>query len=192
MHFSLFESDYGLGDLADTRVVVLRGSTTPSQLFSPNFFDIGGYIETALEIAGFSVNAVRTSAGPQWFGYAQTVEIEINLYNRHTSEEARVNAIRAIEAYTANFGLNKVFSNTTLSVTYDAYVPPSSGSSGTGSTPKSNTPKTGGPPSTYDTSQMPAGPGNSQFLDNLGLGLGVSTPVVIGAGALLLVLMLRR
>ena len=186
MHFSVFESDDNLGQLENSRVVVLRGSTTPSQLFSPNFFDISGYIRKALEMGGFSVNAVRTSAGPQWIGYAQTVEIEINLFNWHTSEEARSNAIRAIEAYTANYGLNKVFSNTTLSVAYDAYVPPASGS---GSNPKPPKPQPS-PPSNYDTSQP--GYGSSQFLDNLGLGLGVSTPVVIGAGALLLLLMLRR
>ena len=47
MHFSMFDGDGNLG-LDDSRVAALRGSTTPSQLFSPNFFDIAGYIQAAL------------------------------------------------------------------------------------------------------------------------------------------------
>lgn len=193
MNFSVFDNDdETFGDLADARVVVLKGSTTVSQLFSPNFFPIDRWLRTALEIAGFSVNAVRSSAAA-WIGYALNIEIEIEVYNRHTSEQARSNAIRAIEAYTANYGLNKVFSNTTLSVTFDAFVPPSTG----GSQP----PRTGGvkpspspsPPSSYDqTNTRGQQQGGSAFLDNLGLGLGVSTPVVIGTAALLVVLMLKR
>src|SRR5689334_15450431 len=112
MNFSLYDFDDGLGDTGTRRVVVLRGTTTVSQLFSPNLFDISGWIKTGLENRGFSVNAVRMSAAG-WIGYTNNIEIELNVDTAYTAEQARGNAIVAIEDYRANYGLNKVFSNTT-------------------------------------------------------------------------------
>src|SRR5690606_8322328 len=120
MNFSVFHDDGTLGAV-NSRIVVLRGSTTVSQLFSPNFLPIDNWLRQSLQGFGFSVVAVRSSTA-NWVGYALNIEIEVDVYNHHSAEEARVNAIQAIEAYTANYGLNKVFSNTTLRVVYDAYV----------------------------------------------------------------------
>jgi len=109
-----------LGALADSRVVVLAGTVTVSQWFSPNLFDIRGWLETGLENRGFSVNAVRMSAAG-WVGYTNNVEIELNVFNNFTAEEARQNAQQAIDDITANYGLADVFSNVTLHVQSDAY-----------------------------------------------------------------------
>lgn len=113
--------------LPNSRVVVLRGSTTVSELFSPGIwsggnlvFNFSEWIRVGLENRGFSVIAARVSASG-WTGNQYNLEIEINLLNNHTSEEARVNAIQAINSITANYGLNTPFSNTTLSVASDAY-----------------------------------------------------------------------
>jgi len=130
-----------MGTIAGMRSVVLRGTTTVSQLFSPNLFNVGEWIKTALRSSGFEVVNVRTTAA-NWFGYAMNVEIELNVFNEFTSDQARGNAIAAIEAYTANYGVNKVFSNTTLSVAYDGYQAPSAG--GTNPRPSQS------PPSSHD------------------------------------------
>jgi hypothetical protein len=180
--FSIFSDDDTLG-LDNSRVVVLRGTTTVSQLFSPNLFNIGDWIRTALENKGFSVVAVRTSAAA-WIGYANNLEIELNVFNNFTSEQARVNAILAIEAYTANFGLNKVFSNTTLAVAYDAYVPPAS-TSGTTRNPVSPVPSR--TPSVFDQS-IPTSDSTLNFWSAAGL----TTPVAVVGAGLLLLLLLRR
>ena len=179
MRFSIFDDDSTLGATAGMRHVVLRGTVTVSQMFSPNLFNIADWIKDALRKNGFEVVNVRMSAAG-WVGYANNVEIELNVFNEYTGDEARRNAIAAIEGYTANFGLNKVFHNTTLSVAYDGYQHQQSG----GSVPKPSS----GPPSTYD--QYPSGGGVSGFLDNFALGLGVSTPVaaLIGIGALIVIL----
>jgi hypothetical protein len=196
MNFSAFEDDQTLGNTGG-RIVVLRGTTTVSQLFSPNLFPISQWIQTGLENRGFIVNAVRMSAAG-WIGYANNIELELYVYNEHTAEQARVNAIRAIEDYRANFGFNQVFSNTTLDVVSDAYVPPgdpgyihNGGNVGT-VTVSGGWGNAQNPPSAYNQSNQQQGGGGSNFLDNLGLGLGVSTPIVIGAGALLLLLVLKK
>lgn len=181
--YSLLQNDRTMG-LANSRVVVLRGSTTASQLFSPNFFPVDSWLRTALENNGFSVIAVRSSMA-NWFGYAMNIEVELNVFNNHTSDEARINAIRAIEAYRANYGINKVFSNTTLSVAFDGYVSP--GGQSRPSNPQPTIIPT--PPSVHDQTPMPAQGG---FWDNLGLGMGVSTPVVLLGAVALGLLILRK
>lgn len=183
LNFSIFDDDGTLGGLENSRVVVLRGSTTPSQLFSPNFFPIDSYIRTALVNAGFDVIAVRSSSA-NFFGYALNIEIEINVFNNFTAEEARRNAVRAIEAYTANYGLNRVFSNTTLSVVSDAYRPP-------GQAPRSRG-VIDNPPSQYDQSGGKAVTGDSQNPFNFGTALGITTPIALVGGGLLLLLLLKR
>ena len=194
MNLSIFDDDGTFG-LDNARQVVLRGTVTVSQLFSPNLFDVSGWIKTALQNAGFYVVAVRMSAAG-WIGYTNNIEIELEVYNSFTSEQARVNAIAAIEAYTANFGLNKPFYNTTLSVAYDAYVAPGSSSSGGGSHPKSN-PKANnsgggsGYQSPYDQSANAPSSGGD-FLGNLGKGLGLSSPYALVAAGLILVIALKR
>ena len=179
MRFSIFDNDSTLGATAGMRPVVLRGTVTVSGMFSPNFFNIAEWIKTALRNNGFDVVNVRTTSAA-WIGYTTNIEIELNVFNEFTGDEARRKAIAAIEDYTANFGLNKVFHNTTLSVAYDGYQHQQGG----GSVPKPSS----GPPSTYD--QYPSGGGVSGFLDNFALGLGVSTPVaaLIGIGALIVIL----
>ena len=175
MRFSIFEDDNTLG-LDNARVVVLRGSTTVNRLFNSSAFPIDSWIRTALVNAGFDVVAVRYSwqSSLPFGGNGVNVEIEINVYNNFTSEQARVNAITAIEAYTANLGLNKPFYNTTLSVAYDAYVPP--GQTGSGGTRPRVVPPAS-PPSTYDQSGVPNS--GSQFFGNLGYALGISTPMAV-------------
>jgi hypothetical protein len=181
MRLSVFDDDSTFGGTTGMRPVVLRGTVTVSQLFSPNLFNIGDWIKAALRNNGFDVVNVRTSAAG-WVGYSNNVEIELNVFNEHTADEARRNAITAIEGYTANFGLNKVFHNTTLSVAYDGYQQQQSG----GSTPKPSS----GPPSTYN--QYSSGGSVSGFLDNFALGLGVSTPMAALIGAGVLIVILRR
>ena len=177
MRFSIFDDDSTLGATAGMRPVVLRGTVTVSGMFSPNFFNIAEWIKTALRNNGFDVVNVRTTSAA-WIGYTTNIEIELNVFNEFTGDEARRNAIAAIEDYTANFGLNKVFHNTTLSVAYDGYQAPS------GSNPKPST----NPPSSYDhQSGTDTGSG---FVENFAMGLGVSTPVaaLIGIGALIVIL----
>lgn len=156
--------------LPDSRVVVLRGTTTVSQLFSPNIFDINGWLKTGLENRGFSViNARVVPAG--WFsGYSDNVEIELNVFNNFTAEDARQNAIAAIEDISANFGLNRVFSNTTLSVVSDAY-----GQSGSN------------PPSTYDLNNS-----NGEGNDFWGGFLKGSGATVIVGGVVLAIILLKK
>ena len=177
MRFSIFDNDSTLGATAGMRPVVLRGTVTVSQLFSPNLFNIADWIKAALRNNGFDVVNVRMSAAG-WVGYANNVEIELNVFNEFTGDEARRNAIAAIEGYTANLGLNKVFHNTTLSVAYDGYQAPS----GSSTKPSTN------PPSSYDY-QSGTNTG-SGFVENFAMGLGVSTPVaaLIGIGALIVIL----
>ena len=118
MRFSIFEDDNTLG-LDNARVVVLRGSTTVNRLFNSSAFPIDSWIRTALVNANFDVVAVRYSwqSSLPFGGNGVNVEIECNVFNNFTAEQARVNAITAIEAYTANLGLNKPFYNTTLVAT---------------------------------------------------------------------------
>lgn len=183
MNLSLFDDDGTLG-LDNARQVVLKGTVGVSNWFSPNFLDIAGWIRTALENKGFKVVNVRISVA-NWVGYVQNVEIELEVYNNFTSEQARVNAIAAIEAYTANFGLMKPFYNTTLSVAYDAYVAPNSGS------PKS-TPKSTPYVSAYDKSASVGSNSSGDFLGNFGKGLGLSSPYALLAGGVLLIILLKR
>ena len=184
--------------MSNSRVVVLRGTTTSSQLFSPNFFDLADWIREWLTGRGFDVIAVRMSAAG-WLGYSNNIEIELNVNNEYTSEEARVNAIREINSITANSGFNYVFSNTTLNVVSDAYVPPGGG--GLYQLP----PIDGGtvyanPPSSYNQQPgvngnppaPPASTGGSDFLASLGLGAGISTPIALIGGAVVLLLVLRK
>lgn len=191
MKFSIFDNDGTLGQ-EETRTVVLRGTVTVSQLFSPNLFNVDSWMETGLRNRGFTVNKVRMSAAG-WIGYTNNVEIETELYNSFTAEQQRRAIQSAIGEITANYGVNRVFYNVTLSVAYDANAAQSGGSAA--STPKprtstsSNAPSPS-PPSTYD--QSAGSPRGSNFVDNLGLGLGVSTPIVVGAAALLVVLALKR
>lgn len=180
LNFSIFEDDQTIGSLANSRVVILRGTVKVSQLFSPNIFDIADWIKTALENNGFSVVAVRMSAAG-WIGYSNNVEIELNVFNEFTAEQARVNAILAIEAYRANWGTTKVFSNTTLRVGFDAYRPP-----GTQPLPSPS------PPSDYDQSSADDKDKDSDFLKELGKSLGISAPIALIGGGLLLILILRR
>src|SRR5687768_9188014 len=104
MNFSVFEydDDDTFGDLANARSVVLKGTTTVNALFNSSAFPIGDWFKRALEGAGFEVTNVRWSwnSSIPFGGNAANVEIEVELFNWHTSDEARVNAIRAIEAYT--------------------------------------------------------------------------------------------
>ncbi len=191
---SIFEGDGTLG-LDNARQVVLRGTVTVSQLFSPNLFDVAGWIKIALQNAGFSVINVRMSAAG-WIGYTNNIEIELEVYNNFTSEQARVNAIAAIEAYTANFGLNKPFYNTTLSVAYDAYVAPGGSSQSASPKPKSGN-SNGVQPyrSPYDqtnqTSPNATG-GVGDFFSNFGKGLGLASPSALLAGGVLLVILLKK
>lgn len=188
--FSIFDGDHLLGDTGTRRVVVLRGTTTVSQLFSPNFFDIEDWAKTALQSHGFDVVNVRMSAAG-YIGYSNNLEIELNVDTAYSAEQARQNAIVAIEAYTANWGLNKVFSNTTLSVASDAMASGSGigGSIGSGGS-RTNGDGSTNPPSVYD--RTTDAPSSGDFLSNLGLGLGVSTPVVLLGGGVLLLLLLKK
>ena len=172
MNLSIFEDDETLGRMAGTRVVVLRGTVTVSQLFSPNLFNVDRWMKTGLENRGFSVNAVRMSPAG-WIGYTNAVEIELNVFNEYSAEQARSNAINAITDTTANFGLNSVFSNVTLSVVYDAN--PSAG-------------VVPSPPSEYNLPPV----GDGGFFSNLGKSLGVSAPIALVAGGLVVLVMLRR
>ena len=183
MRFSVFDGDEGLG-LENARVVVLRGSTTVSQLFSPNLFDIRSWIKTALENAGFSVNAVRMSAAG-WVGYSNNLEIEINVYLNFTAEQARQNAIQAIDSYTANFGMNRVFLNTTLSVVSDSLP--------VVALANVRNVRTASPISQYDyTGGQNVADDSGNFVRNFAAGLGLSTPVAVVGGGIFLLLLLRR
>lgn len=184
--------------MSNSRIVVLRGTTTVSQLFSPNFFDVAGWIRDWLTERGFGVVAVRMSAAG-WLGYSNNIEIELNVNNEYTSEEARLNAIREIDSITANSGFNNVFSNTTLSVVSDAYVQAQQPGGGYYQLP----PIDGGtvyanPPSSYNqqpgvNGNPPVPPaGSGDFLSSLGLGLGTSTPIVLLGAAILLVVVLKK
>ena len=193
MRLSIFDPDDNFGEVSGGwRPVVLRGTVEVSQLFSPNLFNIGDWIKTALQNNGFSVVNVRTSAAG-YVGYANNVEIELNVFNEFTSEQARVNAIAAIEAYRANFGFNKVFYNTTLSVAFDGYKAPSTGGGGSTSKPPVPNPSKS-PPSNYDKSsdKSDGSDGISSFFDKLGLGLGVSTPIAILIAAGVAIVILRK
>ena len=178
----MFDSEQTLGQ-EQTRVVVLRGTTTVSQFFSPNFFDVRGDIVSWLSSAGFSVNAVRMSPA-NWIGYSNNLEIELNVYLRHSAEEVRQRAIQVIESITRNFGTVKLFHNTTLSVASDNMPVVRSSPR---PVPAQN------PPSQYDqTNNLPVQDGSGNFLDNFALGLGVSTPVAVLGGGVLLLLLLKR
>lgn len=183
MNFSIFSDDETMG-LSNSREVVLRGTTTVNRLFNSSAFNIDGWIKTALENAGFAVNAVRYSWVSSILNNAANIEIEINLYNNHTSNEARANAVKAIESFTANYGMNKAFSNTTLSVISDAYQAP-------GSNPRPNTNQN--PPSSYDnTGGQSVGSSGGINPFNFGTALGVTTPIALVGGGLLLLLILKR
>lgn len=172
MQFSIFENDGSLGALENARVVVLRGTTRVSQLFSPNLFPIDSYLQTALSNAGFAVLGVRSTAAG-WVGYDINIEIEVEVYNNFSAEEVRRNASAAIQAYRANFGVNQVFSNTALNVIADGRSPVGAGV-----------------PSAYDLTN-PANQKNG-FIDNLAFGLGLSAPVVVAGGVVLAILVLKR
>lgn len=181
MNFSIFENDDGLAGLDGARIVVLSGSTTAGGLFSPNFINHSNWIRTALQNAGFSVLNVRASTPFTFGAYVLNVEIEIEVYNIFTAEQARRNATSAIEAYTANYGLNKVYSNTTLSVTYDA-LPAS--------------PQSGSPPSSYDMTKPENRPKDSEawteFWKAVGFTAVPSIATVALVGGVFMVIWLRR
>lgn len=188
----MFAGDGNLG-LDNARVVVLRGTTTVSQLFSPNLFPINEWIKTGLENRGFSVNAVRTSAAGIFTGYQNNVEIELNVYNEYTAEQARQNAIAAIEDYRANYGLNKVFSNTTLDVVSDAFVY-QAGNLGTVNVyGGGNTRPASSPPSAYNLNPaapngQPAASGSDAFWSALGLTAAPSaTVLILGIGVIAII-----
>lgn len=181
MNFSIFDNDGGFGNLEGARIVVLSGSTTAAGLFSPNFINHGKWIKTALENAGFSVLNVRASTPFTFGAYVLNLEIEIEVFNDFTAEQARRNAMRAIEAYTANYGLNKVYSNTTLSVDFDAL--PASAPSGS-------------PPSSYDMTKPENRPKDSEawteFWKAVGFTAVPSVATVVLVGGVFMVVWMRR
>lgn len=183
----MFENDGTLGLLENSRIVVLRGSTY-TQWFTGNVFPLADWIKTSLENRGFSVIAARVSRAG-FIGDTYNVELELNVFNNYTAEEARVNAIRAIEDFRANFGTTRVFSNTTLSVVSDAYVPP--GSSTTRTTTRTPAPTPSRTPSVYDQSNSGTGGSSGSGLD-FWSAAGISTPIALVGGGLLLLLLLRR
>lgn len=191
MNLSVFDNDT-LG-LVDGRSVVLRGTTTVNRLFNSSVFPIESWLETALENAGFDVVNARYEWNSWFNDNSINVEIELNVYNWHTSDEARQNAIAAIEAYTANDGLNKVFFNTTLTVSYDGYVAP--GTSPTGNTGGGGS-RGGGPPSGFDSSGNQRTDRNDDDDDDDGnsflKGLGLSTPWAILGAAVIALVVLRK
>jgi hypothetical protein len=155
-------------------------------LFNSSAFPIDSYLRTALTNAGFDVVAARYSWNSWFNDNSINVELECNVYNEFTSEQARQNAIRAIEAYTANFGTTKVFHNTTLSVTYDGFARSTNG----GPTVPLRTQIS--PPSSFDSSVALNSTGQSMASDAFFTALGISTPVALVGGGLLLILLLRR
>ncbi|MEQ1923939.1 MAG: hypothetical protein ABL952_15645 [Pyrinomonadaceae bacterium] len=175
-----------LGVLENSRIVTLRGSSTVNRIFNSSAFPIQNWIKNALAIAGFAVVGTPRYTWNSWFNdNSINIEIELEVYNIHTSEDARINAINALEAYTANYGLNKVFYNTTLSVAYDAYVAPTSIIN---------------PPSQFNNSNQndpdSGGGDGSGFLDQLGLGAGLgagaAVPFAILGGLILGYIVLKR
>jgi hypothetical protein len=195
-----------LGSLPNSRRVTLTGTTTVNALFNSSIFPIENWLKIALVNAQFEVVAVRYNwlSSLPFGGNAINFEIELDVYNQYTSDQARDNAIAAIEAYTANYGLNKVFSNTVVNVSYDAYVPPGTVSPGTrdgsGNTNSSGSTPGGikNPPSQYDQTgkATPSTEKSSlqKMLESLGadLGFGAAGALVGGAavaGIFLLVLL---
>lgn len=169
----LQRTKFGAAPTNQTRRVMLRGTTTISQWFSPNFYDVFGWLRNALTSAGFDVIAVRTD-GAAYIGYANNVEIELNVYCQYDAEQVRQSAIGVIEsvqgrATAISTGLTKVFNNTTLAVSYDQ---------GCTNQPTQNAPAVN--PSAYDqTNQSSAG------WNNFWQGIGIATPPTIGTVALI-------
>lgn len=154
---------------AASRIVVLRGTLTVSQLFSPNLFNVDQWLLNGLRNQGFTVNAVRMSAAG-WVGYSNNVEIETVLNNEFSAEQQRTAIQNGISNITANYGLNRVFSNVALNIAYDGNV------------------NTGGYTSTYDTSNQT----NTSILSGLfgddptGVkqiaGVSITTAILLGVG----------
>lgn len=171
-----------MGALSGTRIVELRGTTTASGLFSPNFVNHSDWIATGLRNRGFNIVNVRADT-PYTFGdYVLNLEIEANVYDQHSAEEVRQNAIAAIEDYRANYGLNKVYSNTTLSVVYDAAA-----DGGTGGAYN--------PPSNYDQSNADDQPESEAwvaFWSAMGLSTPPTVATVLAVGGIFAYLMLKR
>lgn len=177
-----------MGELADSRIVLLRGSIVNSQFFSPNVISTDAWIKSALELAGFYVVGVRTQNAAT-FGYAQNIEIELRVLNQYTAEQARVNAITVLEAYM--YAYKKVFYNTTLSVVYDQNTASQTSGSQTG-TPAARPGSNAAPPSGYDYNNQTGSGIGSDVLNNFARGVGIGTPTLLLAGGLVAILLLKR
>lgn len=181
-----------LGDLAGARSVRLSGVTYVSFLFrdmSEGTF--ATWLRTALENAGFYVSSpvkVRWEGGilGLWGEPKLTVEIDIEVYNNYTSVQAARNAEAAIQAYTANYGLNQPFYNTSLNVAFDGYVAAPVMPTGNATFPKS--PSASAPKALPPSGLSTPGTGDKSSISILdtkfdlsSIGLGV-----VGGGVLIL------
>lgn len=167
-----------------SRRITLIGTTRVSQWFSPNFYNFNTLIKQWLEANGFYVIAVRTS-DPYWFNtdYDINVEIEVDVFCEFSAEEARRNAIAALEnamgTATILGGQVRIFSNTTLRVQYD-----------NGCTAAQGQPQvavTNNPASTYDQTDRRnnSNKDGGGSWDAFWAGLGVTTPPTIATVAII-------
>ena len=183
MNFSLFSNnDDTFGQISGVkRAVVLKGKTTVSNWVSPNVFDVRDDIANALRADGFEVIAVKWT-GDSWIGYEINLEIEVNVYTDYSAEQVRQRAIQVIESITRTFGTTiKLFWNTSLQVKDDALWRQGGNNNQQGN--NNQLPNNIPPPKDDDSSDI-----WKKFFENAGL----TTPVALVGGALLLILIMRR
>ncbi len=186
MQFSIFENDNTLGDARDydpsgqlLRDMTIRISGTQQSALSP--VSAAG-IKAVLNGKGWLVEQV-SHISDSWFpgvsGFTYRIYAVIGTSFSHSAIQTQIR--RDLDGY---FNVNGI------SIESDSYSPqsPVPSSPSTPTPPiNSNLPL----PPAYDPNNPPAA-GSSGVLDNLGLGLGISTPIVLGVGALALILIMRR
>lgn len=169
------------GAIQGGRRVMLRGTTSLGWWFGDW---TGGADSTVqrivtdhLRAANFEVIAVRATlvsffGAPPW---PVNLEIELEVFCNHTSDEVRNNAITVIEnatgrATSVSTSPSKIFYNTTLAVSYDQ---------GCTNQPTQNSPAAN--PSAHDQTQS----GNSDGWNSFWRGIGIATPPAVGTVALI-------
>lgn len=187
MQFSIFENDQTMGDARDhdpsgqlLRDMTIRVSGTQQSALSP--VSAAG-IKAILNAKGWMVEQV-SHISDTWFpgvsGFTYRIYAVVGTQYSHSTIQSQIR--RDLDGY---------FNVSGVSIESDSYVPRTN-------TPAPSNPR---PPSNSGSSNLPlppandpnaAGSGSSGVLDNLGLGLGISTPIVLGVGALAVILIMRR
>lgn len=185
MNLSIFDNDGTLGDASGFHDVHVRvnGSRPAGQWIFPNWNPLGLDIANQLANKLWAVLNVTSTGGT--FDSNYTFDIHVRVHDIYDDETVKSNMVR---------DLNPVFHVSGISIIASGPRGTSSSSSATstGTNSGTSTSSTAGTPNAGLPAATNPGTSGTNLLGNFATGLGISTPVALLGGAVLLILIARK